>query len=65
MKHGDTYYHNLERILACHPHGDELTCKWVAAFLGITERTAKNRFPFKGGKISAASLAACLSVNLP
>lgn len=64
-KHGDTYYHNLERILEAHPNGDELTTVWVAQFLGISKKTVQSRFPLKGGKISAASLAACLSVNIP
>ena len=51
------YRDNLEAVLAYTGGRHLLTAKEVGAFLGIDYRTAKRRYDFRDGYISAPSLA--------
>lgn len=55
------YRENLEQILKFTEGRNLLTITDVKNFCGIDLRTAKKRFPFLNGYISAATLAASMS----
>ena len=64
MKQRDTYYDNMERLNELIPEKELLDRIDVAKVLGISEKTVSRNFPLKGGKISKASLARCLTVTV-
>lgn len=61
MEHPD-YRINLEQVLAFSEGRQLLTAADVGRFTGLKDtRTIKRHFPFTNGRISAATLARCMS----
>ena len=57
----EAYRDNLERLCEKFPDKELLNVSEVVKFLGVSRRYVEKAYPFKGNKISKATLARILS----